>query len=233
MIIGILAFVLFVGVCFLLVPKYSQLSADVGSGGGVVLHVMQVLRDWLPFWVAIPPLLAATLLFVWLRSSRVHKMSYRGLPRLWGWLPGVSRFAADQSCARLAELLALLVEHDVPLYEALRLAAQANGDRKLKSAARRLATAAEQGRPLTEETHATRRFPPFLRWALTSSAEAAGLARTLRLAAKTYRHRAEGRAEWLRVAIPMLTCVVLAGGVTLLYCLSIIGPFVRLIQDLS
>jgi hypothetical protein len=59
------------------------------------------------------------------------------------------------------------------------------------------------------------------------------LARNLRLVAKTYRHRAERRAESLRVVLPMLTCIVVAGGVTLLYCLSVFGPFVQLIWDLS
>ena len=96
-----------------------------------------------------------------------------------------------------------------------------------------MASAAEEGQSLTQDSDAAKQFPPFLRWALTSPTEAGGLVRTLRLAAQTYRHRAERRTKWLRTVTPMLTCVVLAGGVTLLYCLSVFGPLVRLIKDLS
>jgi general secretion pathway protein F len=232
-IICMLAYALFVGSCLFLWPEYDLLFADMGSGGGAVYHVVQVLRDSLPFWVAIPPVLLAALLFGWFRANGARTMSFRGLPPYLSWIPGVSRVAADQRCAGLAELLALLVEHGAPLHESLRLAARANGDRKLSSAAQQMASAAEQGQPVAQDSDAARQLPPFLRWALTSSNEAHGLARTLRLAAKTYRHRAERRAELLRVVIPTLTCVVIAGGITLLYCLSIFGPFTQLIQDLG
>jgi general secretion pathway protein F len=232
-IICMLAYVLFVGSCLLLWPQYDPLLADVGTGGGTVFHVMRMLRDSLPFWVAIPPVLLVALLFSWFRSGSSRGLSSRGLPAALIWLPGVSWVAADQRCAGLAELLALLVEHGVPLHESLRLAARANGDHTLASAARQMATAAEQGQPLNQDSEAARQFPPFLRWALTSSAEANAVARSLRLAAETYRRRAERRAESLRIVIPVLTCVVFAGGVTLLYCLSVFGPFVRLIRDMS
>jgi general secretion pathway protein F len=232
-IICMLAYALFVGSCLFLWPEYDPLFADLGSGSGAVFHVVQMLRDTLLFWVAIPPVLLAALLWGWFGSSGSRTTSFRGWTGFCCWLPGISRVAADQRCAGLAELLALLVEHEVPLHEALRLAARANGDRQLASAAEQLAGAAEPGESLTQDSAAARQLPPFLRWAVTSSPAADGLARSLRLVARTYRHRAERRTAWLRVAMPVLTCIVFAGGVTLLYCLSIFGPFVRLIQDLS
>jgi type II secretory pathway component PulF len=227
-----LAYVLFVGGCLFLWPEYDPLFADVGSGGGAVFPVVQTLRDSLPLWVAIPPVLLTALLLVWFRSNSLRTTSIRGRPGGLGWLPGVSRVTVDQRRGSLAELLALLVEHGVPLHEALHLAARAVPDRKLASAAQQMSVAIEQGQSLTQDSAAALPFPPFLRWALTSSAEANDLPRTLRFAAKTYRHRAERGAQRLRVVMPMLTCVFLAGGVTLLYCISIFGPFVRLILDL-
>lgn len=233
LIICVLAYSLFVGSCLFVPPEYDRQLSDIGSGGGAVNFVVQILRDSLPFWVAIPPVLLAALLLAGFRSHSSRTMWSRGIPRVFSWLPGVSRVTADQRYASLAELLALLVEHEVPLPEALRLAARASGDLKLTSAAQQMASAAEQGRPLTQDAHAARRFPPFLHWALTSPNEAGGLARALRLAAKTYRHRAQRATKRLGVVMPMLTCVVLAGGVTLLYCLSVFVPLFRLINDLS
>jgi len=233
LIICFLAYVLFVGGCWFVWPEYDRLFVDLGSGGGAVLQIVRMLRDSLPFWGAIPPVLLTALLFSWLRSKSSSNASLREVPGFVRWLPGFSQVAADQRRASLAGLLALLLEHGVSLHESLRLAARANGDCKLTSAVRQMASAVEQGQSLTQTSDVAETLPPFLRWALTSSSEPDHLARTLRLAAKTYRHRAERRAEWLRVALPMLTCVVLAGGVTLLYCLSVFGPFVRLIRDLS
>jgi type II secretory pathway component PulF len=233
LIVCLLAYALFVAACLFLVPQYDHLFTDMGSDGGAVFHVVRMLSDSLPFWVAIPPALLIALLYVWFRSNSSRTMLFRGLPKRLSWFPGVSRIAADQHRASFAELLALLVENEVPLLEGLPLAARACGSRKLTCAAQQMAAAAEQGQSLTQDSQAAKQFPPFLRWALTSSTEAASLARTLRLAAKTYRHRAERRAEWLRIVMPMLTCVVLAGGVTLLYCLSVFAPVFRLIQDLS
>jgi general secretion pathway protein F len=233
LIICALAYLLFVGSFLFVAPEYDHLLADMGSGGGAVFYVVRMLRDSLPFWVAIPPVLLTALLFVEFRSNSSRTMWFRGLPRLVSWLPGVSRVTADQRCVSLAELLALLVEHEVPLHEGLRLAAQASGDRKLTSAVQQMANAAEQGQSLTQDAQAAKQLPPFLRWALTTPTEAGSLARTLRLAAKTYRHRAERHTKWLCVVMPMLTCVGLAGGVTLLYCLSVFGPLVQLIKDLS
>ena len=228
-----LAYLLFIGSCVFVAPEYDRFLADVDSEGGAIFHVVRMLRDSMPYWVAIPPALLTALMFLGFRSSSSRSIPFRGLPRILSWLPGVSPIIADQRCATLAELLALLVEHEVPLHEGLRLAARASDDLSLASAAEHMANAAEQGKPLTQDSHAAKQFPPFLRWGLTSSTEAGNLAGTLRLAAHTYRRRAERRTQWLRTVTPTVTCIVLAGGVTLLYCLSVFGPLVRLIRDLS
>ena len=225
LLICVLAYLLFVGSCLFVPPDNYRLSADIGSGGDTLPYIVR-MRESLPYWVAIPPVLLTVLLFIGSRLKSSRTMWFR-------WLPGISRVTADQRCASFAELLALLVEHEVPLHEGLRLAARASGDRKLTSAAQQMANVAEQGQSLTQDSDATNQFPPFLRWALTSPNEAQGRADTLRLAAQTYRCRADRHAKWLHVVMPMLTCVVLAGGVTLLYCLSVFVPLFRLINDLS
>jgi type II secretory pathway component PulF len=130
-------------------------------------------------------------------------------------------------------LLALLVEHDVPLQEGLRLAAWATGDSRLTSAALQMADATQRGQSIAQGAVAVGQLPPFLRWALASPAEAGSLVRTLRSASELYRRRAERGTARLRAVAPMLTCVVLAGGVTLLYCLSVFVPLYQLICDLS
>jgi type II secretory pathway component PulF len=195
--------------------------------------LFNVGRDWLPFWIAIPPGLLIGILFFALRSNSSRTTWSRSLPWVYRCLPGVSQVIADQRCASLAEVLALLVKHDVPLHEGLRLATGASGDTRLESAAENMADAAERGQPLAQDSQAAMQFPPFLRWVLTSPTETGDLARMLQLAARTYRNRAERRTKWLRTAMPMMACAVLAGGVTLLYCFSVFGPLVQLIEELG
>ena len=220
-----LAYLLFVGTClFVPLEDYQQLG-KTESGGGTVFHTVLMLRESLPLWVAVPPVLLAILLFIAFRSN--------GIPKILGWFPAVSDVKTDQRYASLADLLALLVEHDVPLHEGLQLAARASGDAKLTSAAQIFATNAGQGQALTQDAQAAQQFPPFLRWALTSPMGSNDLCRALKLAAETYRNRAERRTKWLRTVPPMLTCVFVAGGITLLYCLSVFMPFIHLMKDLS
>ncbi len=219
LIVCVLAYLLFVASCLFVAPESYPL-VDIG-------------RDWLPFWIAMPPVLLIAMLLVAFRSNSSRTTWSRSLPWVYRCLPGVSQVIADQRCASLAEVLALLVKHEVPLHEGLRLATGVSGNSKLKSAAEQVADAAERGKPLTQDSHAAKQFPPFLRWVLTSPTETGDLARMLQLAARTYRNRAERRTKWIRTATPMLTCVVVAGGVTLLYCLSVFGPLVQLIKDLS
>ena len=101
LIICVLAYVLFVGSCLFVAPEYNRLFADMGSEGGTVFHVARMLRDSLPFWVAIPPLLLTALLFVGFRSNSSRTMSFRGLPRLLSWLPGVSQVVSGPTLRQL------------------------------------------------------------------------------------------------------------------------------------
>jgi type II secretory pathway component PulF len=232
-IICALAYFLFAGSCWYVVPEYYRVFEEMGKGGGAVFRTVQTLRDLLPFWVAIPPLLLTVPLIFRFRSNTSRGVLFTNAAKLVSCLPVVSRITRDHALANLAALLALLAEHEVPLHEGLRLVARASCDRKLTDDARRLAADLRAGQSLMQDADAAESLPPFLRWAVTSSADAFGLSGPLRLAAQTYRHRAERRANCLRVVMPMVTCVVLAGGITLLYCLSVFVPLVRLIRDLT
>ena len=44
---------------------------------------------------------------------------------------------------------------------------------------------------------------------------------------------AERRAEWSRIAVPIVACVILGGGATLLYALALFLPITELLQALA
>ena len=227
-IICLLAYVLFAGACVYLWPRYDQLFADIDSTGGLTFNLFGKFRDWLTCWIAIPPVLLIALAFRWKKARLVPT---NGKPLLLGRLPAISRITLDQRRASLAELTALLVEHDVPLAEAIGLAARASGETQIANEIERVT--AESAEPLLADSRAARQLPPLVRWAIGSSREAEGIAHALRTAAKVYQHRSRRNAAALRRWLPPLLCVVIAGGVTLLFCLAVFVPLVRMIWELG
>jgi general secretion pathway protein F len=225
-----LAYALLVWSCTFVTPQYTRLFHDFGTENA---WIARVISGSMPYWIGIPPILAIIFMYSWFRSDTSQAIGFGGWSRPLEWLPGVARIAVDQRRGNMAELLALLVEHEIPLHEGLRLASQATGDRRLTQAAQKTADATERGQQLSADAPELAGFPPFLRWGLTNASDAEGMARTLRLAAETYRQRAQRRIDWLRVTFPVLAVVFIGGGVTLLYCLSVFVPIVSLIQNLS
>ena len=53
------------------------------------------------------------------------------------------------------------------------------------------------------------------------------------MAANTYRDAAQRRIERLRVTAPIVTCVVIGGGVTLLYGLALFVPVAQMLRGLA
>ena len=228
LVIFLIAYGLFAAACLFLWPPYEQLFANVNSNGGFTFSLIGRLRDWLPYWVAIPPLLVVALV---LRFNPRRIASRAGRLELLGWLPGIAPIHSDQRRASIADLAALLVENDVSPNDALRLSARAAGEAQMAAAMDQLPIDEEETIPADSE--AARQLPPLVRWAVGSSQEAEGIAHALRIAAKVYRQRAQRNAVSLRGWLPPLLCVVIAGGVTLLYCLAVFGPLVRMIWELG
>jgi type II secretory pathway component PulF len=233
LIVCCLAFVGLILFCLYLVPTlvamYSSLRVRPGSG----LRVLQMLRESLPYWIAIPPI-ALLLYFVRLwQTKRKGGLSSGRRAGVSAWLPGMRQSLFQERCASFAASLANLVESEVPIVEALPLAARACGDSRLVGSAESLAEALEQGQNPIDDSPLAKQFPPFLRWALLHSDATVGRARALHMAAGIYRESAQRREEKLRIIAPIVVCVLLGGGATLLYGLSLFVPVVQLLRAIA
>jgi general secretion pathway protein F len=228
-----LAFVGLIMFCLFFVPKLDSMYYSLRIHPGSGLRILQFLRESLFYWIAIPPL--ALLLFVaWLWRGEPNGATAIGLrSSILAWFPGMTRAAFQERCASFAEALATLVESNTPLDEALPLAAGACGDAQLIEAANSLADSFKHGRSPSDGIPSAQQFPPFLRWALLHSEATTGRARALHMAASIYRQAAKRREERLRIVAPMVVCVVLGGGVTLLYGLSLFVPVVQLLRAMA
>jgi len=90
-----------------------------------------------------------------------------------------------------------------------------------------------RGQLASDQTPPMQHMPPLLRWAIWHADDSVGRSRALRMAADLYRNSAERRTSRLRVLAPVVTCVVIGGGVTLLYALALFIPVAQMIQGLA
>ena len=167
--------------------------------------------------------------FVYRRTRSSHKFQsgHGGFSGLSGSTPFYW-----QRCATFARTVGALIDARVPLAESLRIAAEATEDR-LTAPALAAASAIEQGKPIGVDDEVVQPFPPFLRWALFNSEPAVARPKALEMAADVYTQVSERRERRARLMTPILACVFLGGGVTLLYGLALFVPVTRLLNRLA
>lgn len=219
------AYVLFIAFILSLVP---QLAAMYESSRLPV-------RNWLPafeslhrtviYWGPAVPIVMVLLLVAfgpWRGPQRLF-------PGRFGWVPGLHHYHR----AMFTNLLAILLEHEVRLAEALRLAAEATEDRAFIGETAKLADNVQSGRSLRESLPAATRFPPFMKWMMTTGEQQGALVPALRQLSEVYRRRASRQARLVQLVLPVVLTLGLGGSVVFAYALSLFIPLSDLLKDLS
>lgn len=184
-------------------------------------------------WWWIPPAFLAGLILWWVMTGGAQALSFHGAAQPLAWIPGVRNITRAYHYANFADLLALLLEHQVPLPEGIRLAADSAADERLRYAAHELALAAERGTDTPAGVGGWTGLPSFLRWLLIHGSRQGKLSRALRHAAGIYRRRAVTLIDWFKLWFPLISAVVIGGGVTFIYAMTVFGPLFSLWGDLA
>lgn len=222
---GLVGFCLF----FLPVLESTHQSLRIASGDG--LKTLQTLRATLPYWAGVLPI-SLVAVVSWARR-RSHNQTARVGAGPLAWVSGVSRTVSLARAANFAEATAALLQNGLPLSEAMRTAADTWNSAPLADATRALATRLALGQPNINDSQLAASFPPFLRWSLLDSEATIGRVRALQTAAELYRREAERRQERLQVVAPLVLAVVIGGGATLLYGLTLFVPVVEMLRALA
>lgn len=229
-----LAYGLGVALVVLMVPRFLAAFRSLGLPAVPGLELLERAGESAVYWAPIPPLLALLLVFRWAWTGRAGIMDGGGLGRILDRIPGVGSMTRSFRSANFAELLALLIDHQVPLDEAVRLAGEASGDRDFRASADRFADSIrrgdgpEAGRPIEPGA-----FPPLLAWMLTAGHRQGDLPAALGQLALTYRRRATSRAEILRLVLPFLCMLVLGVGAVMSYALLLFVPLAKLWTEMA
>ena len=201
------------------------------------LNRLEWLRERLWFWAWIVPALVVLLGTWWCASTR-GRFGLKGTTDTTTWsafnvIPGLSSILANFRRANFCDLLAMLLEHQVPLPDASVLAADAAGDSGLQRVAARIAEGVRSGHSLADCLVVGRELPPFLSWMLISGERQGNLVATLRQVAEVLRQRAASQSDWLRVVLPAALVVFIGGGAVLGYAVTVFGPMSQLLGRLG
>jgi type II secretory pathway component PulF len=232
LIVLMMAYGLFVLFVVLVVPRFLLANGSLGVTARSPLVALEWLGARVPYWGPVLPILLALIALAWIQSSRSLVLQpgwRRGLVR---HIPWMRSLMAATEAAGFADLLALLIEHQVPFPEAVVLAAEASGDGALVATARELADAARRGESLSQSVRGPSALPPLLRWLIATGQEQGMLVSALRHAAQVYRRRAIDQAELIRVFLPTVLLFVLGGTATLVLALSLFLPMTSLLKGL-
>ena len=192
-----------------------------------LLRALMAIGRTAHIWAPIVPILLLLLAVLWW-----YQMS-RGRAAL-GWLPIAGRMLRDARVASFSEILALLVDHDVPLGQAVTLAADASGDPRMAASAHKIAAEIERGVHLGKSLTDSQQvgdLPPFFLWLIGTGHRKELLVPLLEQSAEMYRRRALRRSDWIRFYLPLLMTLVIGGVTVLLYALALFVPLTDLLQD--
>ena len=194
----------------------------------------QSMEYWGP---AVPAIVVAAA--VWFsRTGRAMLLGSDSGGALLGWLPWMAAMLRSFRIAAFTDVLATLVQQEVPLAEGIVLAAEAVGDRKILAASKEIAAAIERGNlpgssPPESSPPSHSGFPPLVDWLVRSGHERGTLRDALRHASDIYYRRASRQAMAARVLLPTLSVAVIGGGITLAYGAILFGPWLSLLYSLA
>jgi type II secretory pathway component PulF len=224
-----LAYVLALFFLTQITPRFLAAIRDLGLPPIASLGLMERLRETAIYWAPIPPILLVLLVLRWAWLGRSMVLDSGGFGPVLKTLPLVGSMIASYRAASFAGLLALLIEHRVPLDEAVRLAGEASADRAFRESARRFAESIRRGSGLDDSPSKGRDpFPPLLSWMLTTGHRQGDLPRAIEQLAQTYRRRARSRADVLNLALPTLCLLGIGVGAVLIYALMLFVPLLNL-----
>ena len=215
-----------------LAPHLAASFLAMNVPGQSVFAVLAWLGQWAWIWGSAMPVALAVLVFLWwyacTRASALHS------PRtdwLLGWLPWMGQVLRCSRSAAFLEILALLIENQTPLDEAVMMAASASGDSKTLRAARQLTETLQRGQ--TQPKPGDPAFSPLMSWLVLAAGRDGALLPALQHSAATYHRRARNQSDLLRVLLPAFLTVVVAGSMTAAYALVLFLPYTMMLKALA
>lgn len=220
--------------CIAVVPGLMEVYEDFDADlPGATVALGELSRSGVWMLVGNIVVLAGAWLFVW------AAMRFAELRTLLVFVPLLGPVIRWAALAGYSRLLALLVDVEIPLPQALEIAGRGCDDVGLRHASRKVAAGVQSGKTLSDALMARREFPrsmgPMVRWgeqAAGTARSTSALADALRTAAEMFEGRVEAQLGLLRAVVPPLAFLFVIWGAAFLMSASLL-PMVSLIEKLT
>ena len=229
----VFAYAMFVGLVTEMVPRFVEFASEMRIPVSAPLNLLLRLGESVWYWGFGLPIVLIVAFGVWMISGRGNGIQPGRFDQLARLIPWTRTALSQARAASFADLLALLIDHEVPLDEAVSLAGEATGEFSLRNAANRAADSIRRGESTATSLRDAKAIPPLLRLLIVSSGDRASLVPALRIAAENYRRRSLERARLIRSALPVIFLLMIGGGAVALYAAALFGPVTLIYDNLS
>lgn len=221
---------IFIFVCVAVMSGFARIFKDFGIPLPTLTRFVigiaaGVSRMWWPFLQGL-----LTLAVLGLIASVVLRREARRT--LYSAFPLVGPVWHLTGLAEFCHLLALLLESEVPLVEALTLAGEGVEDGSILAASREAAREVAQGRPLSAAVSRRSLFPEGFARILGWAEKNRGLPEALHMAGEMFVARARAQASFLSTLCSVLAVLSILGGVAVVV-LALMIPLITLISRLA
>lgn len=223
--------VLLVAIMVCIIPQFKKIFYDFGTELPGITMLLITISNLLVNWgiwilvIGIPVCIGAWFLMKWLLGDVLYR-------RLVCHIPFVGPMLRFCELARFSNLFALLIENEVPMPEALRVAGEAVADAEIRDACRNLALDVESGQPLSRAAHALTGFPASFVHALTREEHRQALPETMHALADMFEGRARIQTSFVGTIFEPLIVVFLGCTIGFMV-IALFLPLIRLLNDLS
>jgi type II secretory pathway component PulF len=215
-----------------LVPRILGLLVVSGGSPHVLLKLLLFLSQTMVYWgPALPTAMFVLAIVLGIIPVPLLRPPAALVERI-HLLPGAGRIIRDSQSAGFCQLLAILVDREVPLPLSLELASTSSGDRRLADECHRVAADLRRGIPLNESLKTAVHLPAFTRWMLASGHDQGGLAAVMATLSDIYRRRAESQRQLFSLSAPLILTVAIGGTAVAFYCLFVFVPMRDLFMQL-
>jgi type II secretory pathway component PulF len=230
LLVVVMTYLLFVFWLFKLAPVYLAMCAEWELPIQYVEPVVQVVAQTAWLWgPGVPLLILITLIWSWWRSgTATGEWSFMDIPSF-GIVRGIGLMRRAGQQAGLCEQLAVMLEHGLPLTEALHLASGTITSQPLARATKQFAEQLQRG----EMKRPPLPFPPLVACLLLDGRSGTDLPGNLRQMAAGSYDEVRRRANWLITWVPALLSLLVGGALTFFHALVTLGPWLLLMRKMT
>lgn len=223
-IVVLMAYGLSILVVLILLPQMAELVRSMTQSSPWWAGIVDRLRETLPVWSWAVPL---AVILIWGLGLLLLPADRSGVG-WWGTIPLVRRTLNDIHCATASQLLAALIECEVPLPLALSLVFESLASKRNQAAISTIADRVQNGEPAATAFREGTGAPPLWRELFARETESDRIRGGLLNVADVLGERARNRADLIGRTIPLVLIAVIGGGTVIAYATIVFGPLMQI-----